>query len=89
MDIKTFLLTFVTIFLAEIGDKTQFTVFAFSIKNPSYRLSIFLGACCALVLSSLIAVILGEIAAKFIPLEYLRIACAILFIAIGAWMLIT
>ncbi len=89
MDIKTFLLTFITIFLAEIGDKTQFMVFAFSIKNPSYRLSVFLGACCALVLSSLIAVVLGEIVAKFIPLEYLRTGCAFLFIGIGVWMLIT
>ncbi len=88
MDIKTLLVTFATIFLAEIGDKTQLAVLAFSLKNSS-RLSVFIGASCALILSSLIAIVAGSALSRFIPLEYLRVSCAFLFIAIGVWMLIS
>jgi len=88
MDIKTFLITFGAIFLAEIGDKTQFATLAFSLDAKS-KISVFLGASLALIFSSLIAVTIGTIIAKIIPFDYLRIGSACIFIVIGIWMLIS
>lgn len=88
MDIKTFLITFCAIFLAEIGDKTQFATLAFSLDTKS-KISVFLGASLALICSSLIAVIIGSTIAKIVPFSYLRIGSAFMFIAIGIWMLIS
>jgi hypothetical protein len=50
--------TFVMIFLAELGDKTQISTFALATNSRS-MLSVFLGASGALVLTTLIAVVLG------------------------------
>ena len=58
MDFKMLLTTFGLIFLAELGDKTQLATFCFSADCDS-RISVFLGAAGALVLSSLIAVFFG------------------------------
>lgn len=88
MDIKTLLITFGAIFLAELGDKTQIATLAFSLKGKS-SLSVFIGASLALVLSCLIAVIFGSILTKFIPLDYMKIASGCVFIILGVWMLIS
>jgi len=88
MDIKTLLITFVAIFLAELGDKTQIATLAFSLKSKSTA-SVFIGASLALVLSSLIAVIFGSALTRFIPLNYMRIASGFIFIILGIWMLIS
>ncbi len=87
MDIRLALITFITIFLAEIGDKTQLTVFAFSLRNES-KISVFIGASAALVLSSLIAVIAAGYVKEFVSPYYMRIIPGILFILIGIWMLL-
>jgi len=57
------LTTFVTVFLAELGDKTQLTTLMFTAQSNS-PLIVFLGASIALVLSSLIGVIAGRWLAK-------------------------
>jgi len=87
MDIRLAFITFMTIFLAEIGDKTQLAVFAFSLKNES-KISVFIGASFALVLSSLIAVVAGAYVEEFVSPHYIRLISGILFILIGIWMLL-
>lgn len=59
MDLKVLLATFWTVFLAELGDKTQIAVFTLGAAGKS-RISVFIGASAALVLSTLIAVALAE-----------------------------
>ncbi|RLB11985.1 MAG: hypothetical protein DRG39_03115 [Deltaproteobacteria bacterium] len=88
MDIKTLLITFVTIFLAELGDKTQLATLTFSLKSKS-SMSVFIGASLALVLSCLIAVIFGSALTRFVPLNYIRITSGLIFIILGVWMLIS
>jgi putative Ca2+/H+ antiporter (TMEM165/GDT1 family) len=84
MDYKLLWATFVFVFMAELGDKTQLATFCISAGCRS-KISIFLGAASALVLSSLIAVLFGEAVSRIIPPPYLRISAGILFIAVGIW----
>jgi putative Ca2+/H+ antiporter (TMEM165/GDT1 family) len=86
MDWKLVGTTFVAVFVAELGDKTQLATLSFAGSGQS-RLSVFLGSALALVLSSAIAVTVGEGLARAIsPLLLQRLAGA-LFLVIGCWVL--
>ncbi len=74
--------TFTMIFLAEIGDKTQLATFAFATRSKS-SLSVFIGASSALVLTTLIAVIMGGIIGRIVPEKIIKIAAGLLFIGFG------
>jgi putative Ca2+/H+ antiporter (TMEM165/GDT1 family) len=63
----TFTTTFVTIFLAEIGDKTQLSTLLMSAESHS-PVVVFLGSAAALITTSLLGVLLGSwMASKFSP----------------------
>lgn len=85
MDIKVFLTAFTTLFLAEMGDKTQLAVITLtaSSKKP---VSVFLGAILALGIVTLLGVFFGEGVVKIIPEEVLQRVAATAFIGIGLWM---
>lgn len=83
-NVKLFVSTFVLIFLAELGDKTQLAAMAKSIEG---RMTVFLAASLALVCSTLIAVLFGDALTRFIPERYIQMAAAILFIVFGGIML--
>ncbi len=78
---------FLMIFLAELGDKTQITTFAFASESKS-PLSVFLGAALALACSSLIGVALGGVVGKFVPERIMKFAAALVFLGFGAWTLV-
>ena len=86
MDLKLLFTTFATIFLAELGDKTQLATFAFSAEGKS-RLAVFIGSAGALVLTSLLGVIFGAAIAKVIPPNTIKIGAGVLFVILGLWML--
>jgi putative Ca2+/H+ antiporter (TMEM165/GDT1 family) len=86
MDLKLLFTTFATIFLAELGDKTQLATLAFSAEGKS-RLAVFIGSAGALVLTSLLGVIFGAAIAKVIPPNYIKIGAGVLFVILGLWML--
>jgi Ca2+/H+ antiporter, TMEM165/GDT1 family len=79
--------SFVMIFLAELGDKTQIGAFAFAAQARS-PLSVFLGASLALVLTTFIAVVLGEVVGRFIPAKVVKVASGLLFLGFGVWTLV-
>lgn len=84
---ETLALAFALVFLAELGDKTQLATFCFSADCENTRLSVFLGAAGALVLSSLIAVLLGAGVSRFVSPAVIKVAAGIFFIAVGGWTL--
>jgi putative Ca2+/H+ antiporter (TMEM165/GDT1 family) len=86
MDIKLLLTTFGLVFLAELGDKTQLATFCFS-ADCDNRLSVFLGSAGALVLSSLIAVLLGAGISRFISPAAIKIGAGVFFVIVGVWTL--
>ncbi len=85
MEIKTFMTAFTTLFLAEMGDKTQLAVITLSASSRK-PLSVFLGAFAALGAVTALGVIFGQGAARMIPQEVLHRAAGTLFIGIGLWM---
>jgi putative Ca2+/H+ antiporter (TMEM165/GDT1 family) len=74
---------FFVIFLAELGDKTQLTTMMMAAQSKS-TFSVFIGAASALILTSLLGVVFGDTITKIVPAKYVRLAAGILFIAIGA-----
>jgi putative Ca2+/H+ antiporter (TMEM165/GDT1 family) len=86
---RTYLAVFASIFLAELGDKTQLATLLFAAHPGVSRTGVFLAAAGALVLSSLLAVLIGGALPEFVAPRRLRILAGIAFVLIGAWMLLT
>jgi putative Ca2+/H+ antiporter (TMEM165/GDT1 family) len=79
---------FVTVFLAEIVDKTQLATLLFAADKSTNKVGVFAASAGALVLSSLIAVLVGSQLSAYIPSLALKLLAGVGFIGIGIWMLI-
>jgi len=82
MSLKLIFSTFIVIFLAELGDKTQLAAMAAS-AGSNKPFSVLIGASVALILSSALAVAVGSFIGDHIPLKYIKIAAGIVFIVFG------
>jgi len=87
MDWKLFSSTFLAIFLAEMGDKTQLATLSFAASGTS-RWTVFGASALALVSTSAIAVMAGEVVARHVPPVWIRRAAGALFIVLGVWTLV-
>tara|TARA_B100001250_G_scaffold377384_1_gene366443 strand:+ start:148 stop:456 length:309 start_codon:yes stop_codon:yes gene_type:complete len=74
--------TFVTVFLAEMGDKTQLTTITLS-SSTNKPLAVFIGSSIALVLATLLGVLAGGSIANLIPAFFLKLLSGIVFLLIG------
>ncbi len=83
---STFLSTFITIFLAEMGDKTQLATLLLSAQSQSPWI-VFLGAGTALIATSLVGVLLGRYLAKVLSPRTLDIAAGMLLMVISILLL--
>ena len=77
--------TFITIFLAEMGDKTQLVTLLMSAESQSPWI-VFLGAAIALITTSLLGVLVGYWLAKKLAPQTLDLSIAILLLVITAWL---
>jgi putative Ca2+/H+ antiporter (TMEM165/GDT1 family) len=82
---KAFFSVFVTVFLAEIGDKTQLATMLFAAEGKSNKWVIFAGSALALVLAAAIGVMVGAQLERFISPRTLKMVAGAGFIAIGLW----
>lgn len=87
MNMKLFLSTFLVIFLAELGDKTQLAVVGRA-AEPSARWTVFAAASLALVASTLVAVQFGHLLAKILDPRTIKLGAGVLFLVIGALVLL-
>jgi putative Ca2+/H+ antiporter (TMEM165/GDT1 family) len=85
MDWKVFLTVFATVFLAELGDKTQLATLLFASRGTVSLWTIFIAASAALVLTSAIGVAAGGLVSQYVNPRYLSYAAGVAFIVIGAW----
>ncbi len=83
---STFFSTFITIFLAEMGDKTQLATLLLSAQSGSPWV-VFIGSGAALVATSLVGVLLGRYLAKILSPETLDIAAGMLLLVISILLL--
>lgn len=74
------------IFIAEMGDKTQFAALAASSGTKS-TYSVLLAVILALALAGTIGVIAGQFIGHLINPQYIRWISGGLFIVIGTWIL--
>ena len=78
-----FLMPFIIVCLAELGDKTQLAIFCLSLKT-SKRFQVLVGSIAAFIVSDGIAVVLGDLVSSVIPIYYIKLLSAALFIILGA-----
>ena len=82
---SAFLTIFTTVFLAELGDKTQLATMLFSADGGHSRWLVFVAAGAALVLSTAVAVGLGALAERYLATIPLKLIAGIGFVLIGLW----
>jgi putative Ca2+/H+ antiporter (TMEM165/GDT1 family) len=87
MDWKLFGSTFVAIFVAELGDKTQLATLSLSAGGSS-RWVVFAAAASALVATSALAVLLGEAVSRVVSPVWLQRGAGVVFLALGALFLL-
>ena len=87
MELKTMLAIFGTVFLAELGDKTQLATVLFASDKQNSALAVFVAASAALVASSALGVAAGSMLSHYVNTKYLSVLAGVGFIVIGAWTL--
>lgn len=83
--LRAFFSVFATVFLAEIGDKTQLATMLFAADAKVNKWIIFAGAALALTLAAAIGVLVGAQLERFVAPRTLKLVAGIGFMAIGAW----
>lgn len=81
-----FLATAVAFFLVEMGDKTQVATVALGARFADVGL-VTAGTTLGMMIANIPAVLLGNALIRRVPMKAVRIAAALLFLAIGTWML--
>ena len=74
--------TFVTVFLAEMGDKTQLTTITLS-SSTNKPVAVFIGSSLALILATLLGALAGGSIANLIPDFILKLLSGIVFLILG------
>ncbi len=87
MDWKIFSTIFVSIFIAELGDKTQLATMLFAADKEVNKYTVFFAASAALIIASAIGVLAGSIMSEYINEKYLHYIAGFGFIAIGVFTL--
>jgi putative Ca2+/H+ antiporter (TMEM165/GDT1 family) len=88
MDWKLLVTVFSTIFIAEIGDKTQLATILYASGAEYGKLTVFLGSSLALVSTSALGVLVGAALAQSLNPKYLSWVAGAGFIGIGIWTII-
>lgn len=83
MDWKIFLTIFASVFIAELGDKTQLATMLFAADKEVSKYTVFFAASAALVVASALGVLAGSLLAEYINEKYLHYVAGIGFIGIG------
>jgi len=85
MDWRLVVSTFVAVFLAEMGDKTQIAAVTFAATSQR-PLSVLAGASTALVAATVLNVFVGAVFFEVLPVSYLRRLGGAVFIVLGVGM---
>ena len=87
MSRSLFWATFVTVFLAELGDKTQLAAMTATAKSGALW-TVFAAASAALICATAIGVLVGGALFRYVPEQTIKYLAGAGFIAVGLWVLI-
>jgi putative Ca2+/H+ antiporter (TMEM165/GDT1 family) len=88
MDWKILSTVFTSVFIAELGDKTQLATMLFASDKDASKLTVFVGASLALIVTSALGVIAGTFLSNYVSGKLLQYVAGVGFIAIGIWTLL-
>jgi putative Ca2+/H+ antiporter (TMEM165/GDT1 family) len=88
MDLRILATVFASVFIAELGDKTQLATMLFAADKEASKLTVFIGASLALVLTSAIGVLAGSIISQYVSEKTLSYLAGAGFIVIGIWTMV-
>ena len=85
MDLKLFFTVLGTVFLAELGDKTQLATMLFAARESSSQITVFLAASLALIAAAGLGVLVGGVVSNYVDPAWLTRIAGVGFILIGIW----
>ena len=85
---KAYGVVFVSVLLAELGDKTQLATMLFASDAALSRWGVLAAAAGALIVSTAVAVMAGTLLGGWVSPRHLKLAAGVGFVAIGAWILV-
>ncbi len=88
MDLKLLATVFGSVFLAELGDKTQLATLLFASDQAVSKVTVFVAASAALVLATGIGVLAGGLVSQYLGPTALKYVAGAGFILIGLWTLL-
>ena len=88
MDIKVLATVFATVFIAELGDKTQLATMLYAADREVSKWTVFLGASTALIVASGLGVLAGTLLSNFINERVLHYIAGVGFVLVGVWTLV-
>jgi putative Ca2+/H+ antiporter (TMEM165/GDT1 family) len=88
MDLKVLLTVFATVFVAELGDKTQLATMLYAADREVSKLTVFVGSAGALVVASALGVLAGSIIAQYVNERILHYVAGTGFVLVGIWTLV-
>lgn len=87
MDWKIFFTIFASVFIAELGDKTQLATMLFATDKDVSKYTVFLAASAALIVASALGVLAGSLLSEYINEKVLHYVAGVGFIGIGVFTL--
>jgi putative Ca2+/H+ antiporter (TMEM165/GDT1 family) len=87
MEWKSLAIVFVSVFIAEMADKTQLVTMLFATDKEVSKWTVFFGSASALILTSAIGVIAGAMLSQVSNVKTMSILAGVGFILIGTWTL--
>jgi putative Ca2+/H+ antiporter (TMEM165/GDT1 family) len=87
LDPRLFATVFASVFLAELGDKTQLATLLYASDPERSKLTVFAAAASALVLTSALGVLAGSLVGQYVSPKLVRWVAGLGFIAVGVWVL--
>lgn len=82
-----FVATTIAFFLVEIGDKTQLATIALGARFQTVH-AVTIGTTLGMMIANVPAVLLGHEIIRRVPMGAVRVIAALLFVAIGVWLLV-
>lgn len=87
MDFKIFSTVLLTVFVAELGDKTQLATLLFAADKDVDKWTVFAAASLALIAAAGLGVLLGTVLSQYLNEKVLNTLAGVAFILIGMWTL--